>query len=360
MKEELFWILLSKKMSGEIAPQELIELEGLIQEHPEWQHAIQTLEDLWEHKAVVNTVAEEDAYLLHIHRMNEMGIPFDGRSVQAGRYKTWYWVAAAVAASVILFFVFNPFGNDNKEAAGQPIAINEVSVRKGSTSKIILPDGSEVWLNAGSKLVYDKEYGEKGREVSLTGEGFFDVKKMQDVPFIIHTANIHIKVLGTTFNVKAYPEDNKTETSLLHGSVEVTINGRPKDKIILSPSEKLIVENDGSFREETQKQKADIKLLVPTPVISINKLLYNPADSAVAEVQWVNNRLVFRDEAFGDLAARLERRYDVHIEIKEEAIAEERLNGVFESENILQVLDALKESIPFRYSKEGNSIIIHR
>ena len=84
---------------------------------------------------------------------------------------------------------------------------NEVSTQPGSKSKIQLPDGSTVWLNAGSKLTYTKDFGKEIREVTLIGEAFFDVTKMKEKPFIIHTSSINIKVLGTAFNVKAYPED---------------------------------------------------------------------------------------------------------------------------------------------------------
>ena len=89
----------------------------------------------------------------------------------------------------------------------------------------------------------------------LTGEGFFDVTKNKGKPFIINTSSIKIKVLGTAFNVKAYPEDKQTETSLIRGSIEVTIRNRPNDKIILTPSEKLVVENDIAHLEKDSKKQ---------------------------------------------------------------------------------------------------------
>ncbi len=94
-------------------------------------------------------------------------------------------------------------------------------------------------------------------------------------------------------------------------------------------------------------------------MVSIMKLKYNSADSTVAETQWVNNKLVFRDESFLDLATKMERWYNVTIEINNENIAQERLNGTLETETITQALEALKETTPFRYEKNGNNIIIH-
>lgn len=346
-------------------------LEELIQSHPEWQLAIQNLTDLWQHRVEEDPATSEDAYLLHLQRMNDLNISLDDTHSEPLREKTrshkpWYWAAAAIILLIASYFGYQQFsGNQEREQlAGQ---LNEISTRPGSKSKVQLPDGSVVWLNAGSKLTYDKDFGQEIREVNLTGEGFFDVAKNKEKPFIINTNSIRIKVLGTAFNVKAYPEDKHTETSLIRGSIEVTIRSRPNDKIILSPSEKLVVENDIATVESMEKNQhrktgniARTEVPGINTLMAINKLKYNPKDSSVAEIQWVNNKLVFRDESFSELAVQMERWYDVQIDITDPAIADERLNGIFESETIVQALEALKEFIPFQYEKTGSKIIIHR
>ena len=370
---EQFWVLFSKKLSGEASTEELAFLEEMIQQHPEWQYAIQNLTDLWRTQPDMDQAASEDAYMLHLHRMNELNISLDGGQPGAAisqkpvrKLTRWYWAAAVLLVIAGLFSIRTIYGNDiqGDEVASQ---INEISTRPGSKSKVQLPDGSVVWLNAGSKLTYDKNFGIETREVTLTGEGFFDVTKNKEKPFIISTNSIRIKVLGTAFNVKAYPEDKQCETSLIRGSIEVTIRNRPNDKIILSPSEKLVVENNIARVEKDYRMKDKetgniVRTEVPAinTLMSINKLKYNPVDSTVAEIQWVNNKLMFRDEAFSELAVRMERWYDVQIDITDGKIAEERLNGIFESETIIQALEALKEFIPFQYEKNGSKIIIHR
>lgn len=369
MSQETFWVLLSKKLSGEATVAELKELEGLILTHPEWQYAIQNLEDLWKHPPKTDHPADEDAYMLHLHRMTELDIPFGVGQVEPPAsskrvtMKKWYWAAAAVLVFAIVGFVWvnnNKAGITNKE---EGIAkSNEISTRRGSrSSRVQLPDGSVVVLNAGSKLTYNKDYGKDLREVTLSGEGFFDVKKMADKPFVIHTASINIKVLGTVFNVKAYPEDKRTETSLIHGSIEVTMKNRPNDKIILAPSEKLVVENntvvDKVINTSNRTEVPDVAI---NTLMSVNKLRYSEADSSVAETGWVNNKLVFRDESFEDIARRMERWYDVDIEITDAQLREKRLNGTFEKETIDQALEALKIWSPFRYEQTGSKIIIHR
>jgi transmembrane sensor len=363
MSQEKFWVLLSKKLSEEASVAELKELENLILEHPEWQYAIQNLGDLWKQQPPKDDIQAEDAYMLHLHRMTEMNISFGDTSeelipsIGTSRIRKWYWAAAAVIVFATGLFAFGKlFNKSNGNTIAAIREVNEVSTRQGSKSKIQLPDGTVVWLNAGSKLTYNKEYGQQIREVTLTGEGYFDVMKNKEKPFIIHTSNINIKVLGTAFNVRAYPEDKQTETSLIRGSIEVTIKNRPNNKIILSPNEKLIVENEFFIKKEAEK--SDSKYAQPT--ISINKLKHSVIDSAVAETQWIDNKLVFNDESFAELAIRMERWYDVDIEINDPTLLQKRMTGNFEKETIEQAIEALKLTIPFKHEQTGNKIIIHR
>ena len=369
MSQEKFWVLLSKKLAGEASSSELKDLENQILEHPEWQYAIQNLEDLWKHEPPNDTLKEEDAYMLHLHRMTEKNIPFgDGPVEQAPaihgrRINRWYWAAAAIILSVGGWLTFKALQHGDTDHGLAIKEHNEISTRPGSKSRIQLPDGTIVMLNAGSKLTYQKDFGKGVREVTLTGEGFFDVKKMKETPFIIHTSSIDIKVLGTVFNVKAYPEDKKTETSLIKGSIEVTIKNRPNDKIILSPSEKLVVENSVLLEKEKVIAKAnevEIPAVTINTLMAVNKLKYDPEDSSVAETQWIDNKLVFRDESLEELAVRMERWYNIELEIKDRRLAERRFSGIFEKESIVQALDALKISMPFKYEQVGNKIIIHR
>ncbi len=365
MSQELFWVLLSKKLAGEASSHELKDLENLILEHPEWQYAIQNLEDLWKHEPLGATIQEEDAFMLHLHRMSEQNIPFGDRPVEemparsSRRISKWYWAAAAAILATGSFFAFQYFSGsqDNHQQAIREH--NEISTRPGSKSRVQLPDGTIVMLNAGSKLAYNKDFGKGIREVTLTGEAFFDVKKMKSVPFVIHTSSIDIKVLGTVFNVKAYPEDKKTETSLIRGSIEVTIRNRPNDKIILSPSEKLVVEeNEVTEALKAVANKKDVATAVNT-LMSVNKLKYE-ADSTVAETLWIENKLVFRDESFEDLAVKLERWYSIDLEITDNQLQRRRFSGIFENETIEQALEALKMTVPFKHEQTGNKIIIHR
>lgn len=367
MTQENFWILFSKKIAGEANDAELAELESLMREHPEWQYAAHNLEQLWQSHAPVDSRAEEDAFLLHIQRMQERGVGLDegpdealleyerGLKRRRRRRVIALVTTLSAAASITVFLFLTGFFSKPAPVGGAPVAreVSEISTRPGSKSRIQLPDGSTVWINAGSKLTYDKSFGGELREVNLQGEAFFDVVHDADRPFIIHASAIDIRVLGTAFNVKAYPEDAKTETSLIRGSIEVSFRNRPNDKIILSPNEKLVVDNQHLTSDSAQRDAT-------TPLMAINKLKVNPTDSTVAETLWVENRLVFDDESLAELAVKMERWYGVEIEIKDSFLKEKRFTGNFQNENIEQAMEALTISYSFSFERNGNKIFIHR
>jgi ferric-dicitrate binding protein FerR (iron transport regulator) len=250
-----------------------------------------------------------------------------------------------------------------KKKEDKPIAINnlvvpknEVVTKNGSNTQLKLPDGTLVWLNAGSKLDYSRINETGIREVYLTGEAFFDVVKNPTRPFIIHTSTIDLKVLGTAFNVKAYPDDKTVETSLVRGSVEIRVKNRPSEKYLLKPNQKLILMNENLIEKKVKEQRINT---VTVPVITIKKLTYFNGESNAIETAWIQNKLEFKDEPFADLAKRLGRWYDVTFEFMNKNLEEEPLNGAFENETLKQALDALKITTNFKYRIEDKKVIIY-
>jgi ferric-dicitrate binding protein FerR (iron transport regulator) len=219
-----------------------------------------------------------------------------------------------------------------------------------------------VWLNAGSVLTYDKNFGGDIREVTLTGEAYFEVRSVflpgtkQKIPFIIHTQQIDVRVLGTAFNVKAYPNEKQTETSLVHGKVEVLVHNQPEKKFVLSPNEKLVVMNDEVSTPVTSKTGTKNN----QPFVSLSKLSYTTADSTLIETAWVQNKLVFDNESFLEIAKKMERWYNVEIVFKDVKLQTEPMSGSFTNETVQQALLALSGTTPFHYTMLGNKITIGR
>lgn len=374
MNKDRIWTLLSRKLAGEATAAELVELEGILEQFPDMNIPATLVDEHWNIPAEADHDFLEATYHLHTQRLKKLGhdleltrhedagtLNLEDNGHSAGR-KRILWGTGVMAAAALVFVLFFSRGTSAEQGITK-VAESEVSTKNGSRSKITLPDGTQVWLNSDSKLVYDNEhFGNGTREVSLTGEAYFDVVKNTAKPFIIHTQKINIKVLGTAFNVKAYPEDKLTETSLIRGKIEVTIKNRPNDKIILSPNEKLVVENNEIVDRKVKALPAGRTELpedtVP-PQVSVNKLVPSASDKSIVETAWVNNRLVFRDESFEEVAVKMERWYNTEIEIQGEELKQQHLNGVFMSESVTQALDALKISIAFKYRLEGGKIIIY-
>src|SRR4030095_13197274 len=276
-----------------------------------------------------------------------------GKNSSRSKARSWWITVGAIVVIVIGFLVL-----DRKISPPQKVSVNArpvsvMSTKSGSPSKIQLPDGSNVWLNASSELTYDKDFGKNLREVSLTGEAFFDVVRDPEHPFIIHTKVIDVKVLGTQFNVKAYPEDSYTEASLIRGSLEVTVNNRPNEKHFLKPNQKVSVPNN------IDRLSGKIGKTKPL-IVTTEPLTYYHVDSTIIiETSWVDNKLVFQEnETFSEVALKMERRYGIHIIFSDEEVGDQRIYGSFTNEHISQALDALKEVFKFNYKRNGNEIII--
>lgn len=265
------------------------------------------------------------------------------------------------AALFIAVISFGLWFWDHKETKA-PNKQNVVGTRYGSKSRIEMPDGSIIWLNAGSKLTYDDQYSKSNRTVHLVGEAYFDVKHDGSRPFLIYTKDLNLKVLGTAFNVKAYPDDRIREASLIRGSLEVSFPGRPTEKIVLKPNEKIELENK-DFKQAPRKTGAGADKeneAEARPIISLTTVSYIVSENAVKETSWVDDKLIFRNEAFKDLAREMERWYDITILFKDSTLDNKKFTGTFKNETFIEALDVLRQTYPFDYiyNKENNTITI--
>ena len=376
MSKDRTWFLVGKKLAGEASAEELNELEGLLRSDPDMHYALQNITDLWNLPTPASNDVD-DAFNRHINKMKDAGVQWDQPDddvelppayILPQRRSQKSLLVISIAAAVLMAASILWYNSVTKKAtsgrpfvAGQAVEENKVRTPNGSKTTITLPDGSKVWLNAGSSLTYNKDFGGEIREVDLSGEAFFEVvpatsaATAQRIPFIIHTRHIDVRVLGTSFNVKSYPNDKQTETSLVHGKVEVMILNR-REKIVLRPNEKLIVNNDDTTATLTRKPVA----AGSASSFSVGKVNYIKADSILVETAWVQNKLVFDNESLPEIAQKLERWYNVEIKFNDEEIQAERASGTFENITIQQALDYLREIASFHYTMKGNKITIGR
>ena len=371
MLDDRTWLLIGRKMANEASPQELKELESILRTNPELHFSLQTLSGLWQQAPADNTTELEAAYARLLDTMNAKTSDVPGATndefidnpaqtkYRPKRRPSLNHVFAAglfvITAGVII--AVNPFSQHDTKVSGvqKREPASEISTRYGSKTNIVLPDGSKVWLNAGSKITYDKDFGEAIRDVQLTGEAYFDVVHNTEKPFVIHTNAMDIKVLGTEFNVKSYPDEKTTETSLIRGSIEVTLKHRTADRIVLKPNEKLVVSNEQTVDTATAKRT---KAVARKPLISLGSLNYFSLDSTILETSWVDNRLIFENESFGEIAVRMARWYGVQFSFEDETIKELRFTGNFKDESIEDALQAMQITADFKYQISDNNVTI--
>ncbi|MGH2645758.1 MAG: FecR family protein, partial [Chitinophagaceae bacterium] len=211
---------------------------------------------------------------------------------------------------------------------------------------------SVVWLNAGSHIRYAANFVQNTRTVYLQGEAYFDIKHDAVHPFIVHAGNIEIKVLGTEFNVQAYADENKIETTLITGKIQVQIAGNPDKKIILTHHEKLTVINqdfklggmNGQQPKETSFQVKEIPLA--------------KTGTPLTEIEWMQDKLAFQNEPMQELSKQLDRRFNVHILFQDTLLEQEKLTGVFVNENIQKALKILQMTTPFRYRIVNDTVYL--
>lgn len=365
IQNDRIWYLVSVKLSGEASDAELAELDTRLKEHPGLGFQVDIIEKAWNQKPQP-AAGLDSSYSRHLQRLsNHLSAPalqyeqdMSGEVQEKRiipRYKRW-WLAAAAAAAVVLVFVLLPFFR--KESKGSSLSQNSVSTKMGSKSKIQLPDGTQVWLNADSKLTYDEKFNNSNREVYLTGEAYFDVVKDKSRPFIISTATVDIRVLGTAFNVRSYPNDKTTETALIRGSVEVTLKTNPDKKFILKPNEKLVVQNTPApdttkLVTKLTREKAPVITWAPVRPVDTK-------DSITYETSWVKNYLSFDEETLQQAALKIERWYDVKVIIEGDSLknASSTFTAVFEDENLAMVMEALRMAGNFNYTIKRKEVLI--
>lgn len=245
------------------------------------------------------------------------------------------------AASVALF-VSAAFGLYNylkrEPVVIKPIELISKTTGMGKKMKLILPDSSVVYLGGGSKLTWPARFLKGGgRRIQLEGEAFFEVKRDTTSPFIVSTGKMQTRVLGTSFNIYAYPKDRSFSVAVRTGKVKVSDNtkGGIKNLSILTPGMKLIYNRDkGSFIIDS---------------VQVNEVNY-----------WAQNRFVFRNESLKGMLTHLERYYNVHFELKTTKLSACRFNATFTNKNIKEVMEQLKimsgDHIQYKINP-GNKII---
>ena len=204
----------------------------------------------------------------------------------------------------------------------------------GSTAEVVLPDGSLVVLNAGSRIVYSQGFGMDNRNVTLQGEGYFEVERNENIPFVVSSEQMTVRVLGTKFNLCDYNENQEAAVTLVEGKVDVT-NNHDQIHVEITPDMRAVI-NKESHAMVVEKT------------------------SATDNTQWREGYLFFDEEPLADIARELERCYGVEISIQREELKEYKFYGKLPSRqlSIEEVLDILSSASQINYSINGRHITL--
>lgn len=247
----------------------------------------------------------------------------------ARRNRRLLWMRVASAAAVVLLCMAGWLAYD----AWRPAPMLMVSTL-AETRTVVLPDQTKVTLNRYSTLSYPERFKEKRRKVHLQGEAYFEVAKDAKHPFIVKAEAVRVKVLGTHFNVEAYPGDAEVRTTLLEGSVAVSLKGE-NQRLVLAPNESAVY----------NKKKGT--------------LVQEAAPGAKNEILWRKGIILFDQLPLHEIVRQLSNAFQTDICIDDPQLQNYRMTATFDtSEDLTQILDLLKNAGNFNYKKENNTITL--
>lgn len=320
MEKEGFDIdqLIANRLLGTISEEESVFLDDWIEQSIENRRLYSEQKKLWDLFSIYQKVQKIDERKAYQKISNQL--------FSSKRTSPFIWIqriAAVLLLPVILtsaFYFYSEKANHNQFST----VYNTVETPLGMRSSLTLPDGTKVWLNAGSSISYPVLFASDSRTISLTGEAYFEVKKDKNWPFVVSTKKMNVFVTGTIFNCNAYPENDQIQTVLVEGEVTL-INQSTTEIATMNPGELATFNNSN---QQITKTKTDLQKYVA----------------------WKSGKLMFRDDKMNKVVEKLERWYNVEFEIEDHEIANYVYTATFVDESLDQVLKMLTLSAPIRYT----------
>lgn len=312
-----FWNLVAGKLQNELSPDENALLENELEDARKQQ--------LFEKGNKIYDGLKEAKYLNEADQSASWAVI--GESMNKGRVRRISVQLLKYAAILLVAFISGIYAHSFLTSTNCDVQYAEMEVMYGQTGHLYLFDGTEVWLNSGTKLKYPNKFNQNERDVFIEGEAFFKVKPNKKLPFKVKTGKLEVEVLGTSFNVMAYPTEEKQSIFLVEGSVQ--INNPDGNKIgEISPGQMAIkTEGDPTI----QVQNAD-------------PYFYT---------SWKNGKIIFNSEKLSDIAKKMERWYNVEIRFSEESLKDYNFSGtILRNKPIDQTIMAMEQLAPIKFKYE--------
>lgn len=329
--------LIGRTLAGEAGPEETKELDALLAADSDAMARYQLLQQFWNRHETPSQQHIEDA--LH-NLLRQLQLPPVHTVVPADKpfhiNRYWWRRLGAAAMVIVLVGIAYLYWVNTKKAPGLASLVEKHNAR-GTKSTITLTDGSKVWLNADSKLQYPEVFSGNLREVYLNGEAFFEVTKNPSRPFIIHLANGTVRVLGTSFNIRAYDNEETVETSVSTGKVafipKYTTPAKKQDTIFITPNNKVRYSPSAHF----------IKL---------------ESTIAAEDKAWTEGKLTFKGITLQEIAIELERNFGKKVTFLDDAPKTYRLTGSFQNNSLEEIMYYLTQTKDFNYTITNSELLI--
>ncbi|MDD2436843.1 MAG: FecR family protein [Massilibacteroides sp.] len=318
--------LIIRFFSGDATDAEIETLDSWIGESEENRRFVEDCYFIWQSSEklhIIKTINTSKALASFKEKRNKKE-----KITRLKRYLFWTQRVAAILLLPALALSYTLYRTTYEE----DIRFLEVKTSPGVITSVILPDSTKVWINSCGYLKYPTQFKRNKREVVLEGEGYFEVSQNKNAPFFVKIHdNYSVKVLGTHFNVRAYADDRKIETTLVEGSVGLNINTTEKKIIqyVLKPNQKAVFEN--------------------------NQLYVQWVDP-IYEMGWKDGKMYFKNHPMEEVLKRLSRHYNVTFEVKSPKVWESLITAKFESEQLSQVLEYIKIASGIRYFVQKSNI----
>ena len=330
MDEKLLLRFLTKNFTAE----DILAVDQWITTNPENARWLFEMEEIWNLKKEIKYSDEEEIKKAYHQFLNKIERP----KAKHIKLRKFFIYSSVAAVALLLTFISIPLyksaqNNVALQKLNENINVNEINVPNGQSISVKLADGTVVWLNSGSQLIYPAEFSSKNRIVKLIGEGFFEVEHNRKSPFIVMTGAVKTRVLGTKFNIKAYPNESK-RISLMEGGIEVS----------------------------TDKNKETIQLLEPNQQveISLNGVIRKTKVNTFTISQWTHGELFFENESLENIVATLKRKYNVNISITNDSYKYMVLNSHIKKNSSLEdILKVFKGTRNIDYLIRGDSVYIY-
>lgn len=324
MEEKESYLLITRYLSQQTTTEENEQLTDWIASSPLNETTFYAIKTVWQESENVSRADSQSA----LNKLKLKQAAATERSLKRIAPSRWYAIAAALIGIMLVFgggYQYY-FQNDDIEDVQQ--------VTKAGQKKVFkLEDGTTVYLAPQSTLSYSAKLGRSKRIVTLKGEAYFEVSKNPHRPFVVHTAELDVQVLGTHFNVKSYKSNNQTTVSLLEGKVKVILSGDDEDDYLLSSGQQLSLNH-------------------------LNHRIYQHQFDVAAVTGWITNTLVFKNDRLADAAEKMEKIYGIKIVFADQATADTRLYASFENESLINVLETIKAAGNVAYKITGNKVYL--